>query len=105
MKFSLMLILCRKTILYQVHGVVNRTKPNQKSVELNHTHRSDYCTIDSVIEHNRTELIELPNSIEPIDAIRSLLLGRKTKRYKTREHLVSIETERFSSQRESRDKT
>ena len=48
-------------------GVVNRTKPNQKSIELS---QSDCGLIGSEIEHNRTgtfrgvSRVRLPNSIE-----------------------------------------
>ena len=49
--------------------VVNRTKPNQKSIEPN---RSDSCSTGSVIKHNRTgtfwwvPLIELVSSISEL---------------------------------------
>ena len=57
-------------------SAVNRTKPNQKSIDPN---RSDCCTIGSAIEHNRTgtfRWVRLPNSIERIDLdIRELMLS------------------------------
>ena len=35
-------------------GVANRTKPNQKPIELNRTQSFDWSSIGSAIEHNRT---------------------------------------------------
>ena len=72
--------------LYQAHGVVNRTKPNQKPIEPS---RSDYCAIDSVIEHNQTgtfrrvRVIELSNSIEPLELNRLHSYGFRREKDKT----------------------
>ena len=62
--------------------VVNRTKPNQKSIEINsiEPYRSDWCSIGSAIEHNRTGTfwwVPLPNSIEPIELNRFCLTERQ----------------------------
>ena len=65
-------------VLCILPGVANRTKPNQKPIELNLTqsigdinaNRSDCCSIGLVIERNRTETsrsVRLPNSVEPIE--------------------------------------
>ena len=72
--------------LYQAHGVVNRTKNQSNSIQPS---RSDYCTIDSVIEHNQTgtfwrdRVIELSNSIEPLELNRLHSYGFRREKDKT----------------------
>ena len=67
-------------------GVVNRTRADQKSIEPNRIKSSDWISISSVIEHNRTETfrrgrlssITEPNGIKWKRLV-SILFIRKTK--------------------------
>ena len=43
-----------RDVHYIIHGVANRTKPNQKPIEPNRTQSFDWSSIGSAIEHNRT---------------------------------------------------